>query len=54
MEVLVEQDVVAPVLIVPPVVTALGGPMSFLIAGEQARQPSRDLLADLQKVQLTA
>ena len=47
MEVLVEQDVVAPVLIIPPAVSALGGPASFLVAKEQARQPSCELLADL-------
>src|SRR6516165_9256071 len=40
-EVLVEQDVVAPVLIVPPVASALGGPASFLVGDEQARHPSR-------------
>src|SRR6516162_7152936 len=54
MEVLVEEDVVAPVLIVPPVVVAVGGPTPFLVADEQARQPSRYLLADLEEVQLTA
>jgi hypothetical protein len=54
MEVLVEQDVVAPVLIVPPLVIALGGPASFFVADEQARQPSRDLLADFQEIQLAA
>src|SRR6516162_1630500 len=54
MEVLVEQDVVAPVLIVPPVVITVGRPMSFPAADEQARQPPRDLLADLQEIQLTA
>src|SRR6516162_1387744 len=54
MEILVKQNVVAPVLVVPPVVIALGGPASFLVADEQARQPSRDLLADLQEIQLAA
>src|SRR6516225_5724058 len=54
MEVLVEQDVVAPVLIVPPAVITVGRPMSFPAADEQARQPPRDLLADLQEIQLTA
>src|SRR5215469_14657423 len=47
MEVLVEQDVVAPVLIIPPAVSAVGGPASFLVAKEQARQPSCELLANL-------
>src|SRR5262249_40936607 len=52
MEVFVEQDVVAPVLIVPLTVIAMGRPASLLVAGEQAGQPSRELLADYQEVQL--
>src|SRR5262249_22400116 len=48
-EVLVEQDVVAPVLVVPPAVMAVNRPASFMVADEQARQPSRELLADLQE-----
>src|SRR5262249_17058223 len=51
-EILVEQDVVAPVLIVPPAMIAVGRPASLLVADEQARQPSRDLLTDLQEIQL--
>src|SRR5262249_12506757 len=54
MEVLVEQDVVAPVLIAPSAVKAMGRPAAFLIADEQARQPSRELLADLEEIQLAA
>src|SRR6516164_733129 len=45
MEVLVEQDVVAPVFIIPPTPSALDGSDSFLVAKEQARQPSGELLA---------
>jgi hypothetical protein len=33
---------------------ALGRTMSFFVPDEQARQPPRDLLADLQQVQLPA
>jgi hypothetical protein len=54
MEVLVEQDVVAPVLVVPPAVMAVGRPASFLVADKQARQPSRELLADFQELELAA
>src|SRR5262249_51409894 len=53
-EVLVEQDLVPPMLIVPPAVIAVGRPASFLVEDEQARQPSRDLLADLQEIQLAS
>src|SRR5262249_35302682 len=54
MEIFVEQDVVAPVLIVPSTVIAMGRPASLLVEDEQARQPSRKLLADLQKIQLAS
>src|SRR5262249_16484553 len=37
MEVFVEQDVVAPVPLVPLAVVSVGGPASFLVADEQAR-----------------
>src|SRR3974390_816993 len=40
-KVFVEQEVFAPVLIVPPVASALGGPESFLVGDEQTRHPSR-------------
>src|SRR3974377_2146562 len=53
-EVLVEQDVVAPMLILPPGVIAMGRPASFFVADEQAGQPSRDLLADLQESHLAS
>src|SRR5262252_10819636 len=54
MEVLVEEDVVPPVLIAPPAVIAMGWAASFLVADEQARQSSRELLADLEESQLAA
>src|SRR5215475_10554416 len=54
MEVLVEEDVVPPVLIAPPAVKAMSRAASVLVADEQARQPSRELLADLEEIQLAA
>src|SRR3974377_1129030 len=54
LEVLVEQNVVAPMLILPPAVIAMGRPASFFVADEQAGQPSRDLLADLQESHLAS
>jgi hypothetical protein len=36
MEVLVEQDVVPPVLVLPLAVMAVGGPAPFLVAEKQA------------------
>src|SRR5262245_27344385 len=53
-EVLVEQDVVAPVLIAPPAVIAVGRPALIFVTYEQTRQPSRDVLADLQEIQLAS
>src|SRR5262249_54332022 len=43
-----------PVLIVPPAVKAMGRAAAFLVADEQAREPSRELLADLEEIQLAA
>ena len=54
MEVLVEQDVVAPVLIVPAAVIAVTGAASLCVEDEQSRHPSRELLADLQEIHLAA
>src|SRR3974390_1533882 len=41
MEVLVEQDVVAPMLIIPPAASAMCRPTSLIVEGEKARQPPR-------------
>src|SRR5215468_3664221 len=54
MKVLVEEDVVTPVLIAPPTVKAMSRAASVLVADEQARQPSRELLADLEESQLAS
>src|SRR6516165_227077 len=54
MEILVEQDVVSPVLIVPSAVIAMCRTATVVVEDEQAGQPSRNLLTDLQEIQLAA
>jgi len=54
MEVFMEENVVAPMLIAPPAVGPVSRPPSFMVGKEQAGESASDFLADLQEIQLPA